>query len=119
MGNWKYLLLASVTEQDVPSIDGRFGRRGGSLVPSFHLYPHLTDRIGNIKELQPYFYFWRSVGQLISKGLLAVIEVEQDGLFKSTNMRDFIPTGEDGNALRVASRKTKDPRVRKRAKGKA
>jgi Restriction endonuclease BamHI len=89
---------------------------GVLVVPSFYLYPHLTDRIGNIRELQPYFYFWRNVGHLIDKGLLAVMEVEQDGLIKSTDMRDFIPTGDDGNAFRVASRKTKTPPVRKRAK---
>lgn len=85
------------------------------VVPSFYLYPHLTDRIGNIRELQPYFYFWRSVGQLINKGLLAVIEVEQDELLISTDMREFIPTGDDGNALKAASRKKANQRVHKRA----
>jgi len=79
---------------------GGLADAGVLVVPSFYLYPHLTDRIGNIKELQPYFYFWRSVGQLIGKGLLVVMEVEQDGLIKSTDMRDFIPTGPDGNAFR-------------------
>lgn len=98
---------------------GGLADAGVLVVPSFYLYPHLTDRIGNIKELQPYFYFWRSVGQLISKGLLAVIEVEQDELFESTDVRDFIPTGDDGNALRAASRKTTTPPARKRAKEKA
>ncbi len=72
------------------------------IVPSFYLYPHLTDRIGNIRELQPYFYFWGRVGQLIESGLLAVAEVEQDGLIKSTDVRDFIPTGADGNAFRAS-----------------
>ncbi len=72
------------------------------IVPSFDLYPHLTDRIGNIKELQPYFYFWGRVGQLVESGLLAVAEVEQDGLIKSTDVRDFIPTGSDGNAFRAS-----------------
>jgi hypothetical protein len=98
---------------------GGLADAGVLVVPSFYLYPHLTDRIGNIRELQPYFYFWSSVGQLISKGLLAVIEVEHDELFKSTDLRNFIPTGDDGNAFRVANRKTKTPLVRKRAKRKA
>ncbi len=73
---------------------------GVLVVPSIYLYPHLTDRIGNIRELQPYFYFWSKVGQLVSRGLLAVIEVEHNKLFKSTDMRDFIPSGEDGNSFR-------------------
>ena len=72
------------------------------IVPSFYLYPHLTDRIGNVRELQPYFYFWGRVGQLVERGLLAVAEVEQDGLIKSTDVRDFIPTGVDGNAFRAS-----------------
>ena len=71
------------------------------VVPSVMLYAHLTDRIGNIKELQPYFYFWSAFGRLLDRGLLAIVEVEQDGLFKSTDMRDFIPVGEDGNSFRA------------------
>jgi hypothetical protein len=67
------------------------------------LYPHLTDRIGNIRELQPYFYFWNRFGTLIENGILAVIEVEQDGLFKSTDLRQFVPTGPDGNSRRALS----------------
>lgn len=74
---------------------------GVLIVPSFYLYPHLTDRIGNIRELQPYFNFWRRVGELVERGLLAVAEVEQDGLIDSTDVRDFIPTGMDGNAFRT------------------
>lgn len=77
------------------------------VVPSIYLYPHLTDRIGNVKELQPYFYFWNAVGQLLRHGLLAVIEVEQDGLFKSTDVRDFIPAGPDGNAFRMGTKAAK------------
>lgn len=73
------------------------------VVPSKMLYPHLTDRIGNIRELQPYFYFWNRFGTLIENGILAVIEVEQDGLFKSTDLRQFVPTGPDGNSRRALS----------------
>ncbi len=70
------------------------------VVPSSKLYPHLTDRIGNIRELQPYFYFWNRFGTLIQKGILAVIEVEHDRLFESTDLRDFVSTGNDGNSKR-------------------
>jgi len=86
------------------------------VVPSFYLYPHLTDRIGNIRELQPYFYFWHRTGQLIRQGLLAVVEVEHDELFNSTDERDFIPRGSDGNAFRSLNRRTASRKVRKRAK---
>ena len=72
------------------------------IVPSFYLYPHLTDRIGNIRGLEPYFNFWSRIGQLVGTGLLAIIEAEQDGLIKSTDVRDFIPTGSDGNAFRAS-----------------
>jgi len=70
------------------------------IVPSARLYVHLTDRIGNVKELQPYFYFWSGVGQLLGRGLLAVVEVEHDSLFKSDDLRDFIPRGKEGNSPR-------------------
>jgi len=73
---------------------------GVLVVPSIRLYPHLTDRIGNIRELQPYFYFWKQVGTLVDKGLLAVVEVEHDELFQSTDACDYIPTGPDGNSRR-------------------
>jgi hypothetical protein len=71
------------------------------VVPSWYLYPHLTDRIGNVRELQPYFYFWNGVGKLIKKGVLAVMEVEHDNLYESSDVRDFIPIGSDGNSQRA------------------
>lgn len=86
------------------------------VVPSIDLYPHLTDRIGNIKELQPYFYFWNRIGQLVQRGLLAVIEVEQDELFDSVDERDFIPRGPDGNAFRELGPRIRSRKVRKRGK---
>lgn len=86
------------------------------IVPSNKCNVHLTDRVGNIRELQPYFYFWSAFGRSLTKGLLAIIEVEQDSLIKSVDVRDFIPRGPDGNAFRVASQKTKIPPARKRAK---
>lgn len=83
------------------ALAGGIADAGVLVVPSVYLYPHLTDRIGNVRELQPYFYFWQAFGRLIERGLLAVIEVEHDELFDSTDMREFIPTGRDGNAFRV------------------
>jgi hypothetical protein len=74
------------------------------VVPSRILYVHLTDRIGNIRELQPYFYFWNRFGSLINKGLLAVMEVEHDELFDSIDLREFVPTGSDGNSKRRLSK---------------
>lgn len=88
------------------------------LVPSNKCNVHLTDRVGNCRELQPYFYFWGAFGRSLTKGLLAVVEVEQDELIKSVDVRDFIPRGPDGNAFRAASPKTKIPSVRIRAKQK-
>ena len=75
---------------------------GVLIVPSKFMYPHLTDRIGNIRELQPYFYFWNRVGTLVDRGLLSVAEVEHDELFKSTDLRDFISMGTDGNSKKKA-----------------
>lgn len=90
---------------------GGLADAGVLVVPSVRLYPHLTDRIGNIRELQPYFYFWKKIGSLAGSGLLAVIEVEHDKLFQSSDCRDFIPTGLDGNSKRP--RTSKSPKKRK------
>ena len=85
------------------------------IVPSNKLNIHLTDRVGNIRELQPYFHFWSAFGRTLPRGLLAVVVVEQDGLIESVDERDFIPRGEDGNAFRLVSPKTKTQPARKRA----
>src|SRR6266852_3688277 len=85
---------------------------GVLVVPSFKLYPHLTDRIGNIRELQPYFYFWNRFGTLVERGLLAVVEVEHDELQKSVDQREFVPTGTDGNSLKRAAAKRKPTTLR-------
>lgn len=77
---------------------------GVLVVPSKFLAPHLTDRIGNIRELQPYFYFWNLFGTLITSGLLTVIEVEHDELFESTDARDFVPMGAEGNSAKLKRR---------------
>lgn len=50
---------------------------GGVLIlPSRKLYNHLTDRIGNFQELEPYFEIYKLLP--ITQGVLVVIEVEHD-----------------------------------------
>ena len=50
---------------------------GGVLVlPTRKLYNFLTDRIGNFRELSPYFPMWKAID--IDEGFLAVIAVEHD-----------------------------------------
>jgi hypothetical protein len=50
---------------------------GGVLVvPSRKLYRFLTDRIGNVAELEPYFDLWRSIP--CEEGVLEVIVIEHD-----------------------------------------
>ena len=85
---------------------------GVLVVPSFKLYPHLTDRIGNIRELQPYFYFWNRFGTLVDRGLLAVVEVEHDELQRSADQREFVPMGTDGNSPRRTAAKRKPTKLR-------
>lgn len=69
---------------------------GGVLVlPSRSMYEYLTDRVGNFKELEPYFDVWRRFN--IKEGFLAVVEVEHDVLSDSIPL---IPKGTDGRALR-------------------
>jgi hypothetical protein len=98
------------------ALTGDLGDAAVLVVPSSMLYVHLTDRIGNVKELEPYFYFWNMFARLVKKGLLAIVVVEHDGLIESTDLRDFIPTGDDGNAKRAGRQQTKKKPARKRAK---
>ena len=69
--------------------------KGGILVlPTRRLYSYLTDRIGNLEELEPYFDLWRSIS--CDDGILAVIAVEHDGISKKVPR---IMKGTDGRAL--------------------
>ena len=86
------------------------------IVPSGMLAPHLTDRIGNIRELQPYFHLWRAVAHRFGRGLLAFIEVEQDETINTRDLRDFIPSGPDGNSKNKSKgRRQSKKRVKKQA----
>ena len=68
---------------------------GGVLVvPSRNLYYHLTDRIGNFAEIEPYFPIWKNLNL---EGVLAVIEVEYDDISESVPK---IYKGTDGRALK-------------------
>ncbi len=49
---------------------------GTLVIPSRRLYVYLTDRIGNIQELEPYFRLWKSVP--CREGVLEVVVIEQD-----------------------------------------
>jgi hypothetical protein len=83
---------------------GNIADAAALVVPSSYLYPHLTDRIGNIRELQPYFYLWSQISKLVKRGLLVVIEVEQDELFTSSDEREFLLLGTDGRSQKSRSR---------------
>jgi hypothetical protein len=71
------------------------GLLGGFLVvPSNRLKTYLTDRIGNIGELMPYFPLWRSA--VNAAGALRIVVVEHDAVSKRVPR---IPKGKDGRAL--------------------
>jgi hypothetical protein len=68
---------------------------GGVLIlPSTELYPYLTDRIGNYREITPYLPLWESLPY--KEGYIFIIVVEQDGL---DDKSPRIPKGTDGRAL--------------------
>ena len=54
---------------------------GGFIVlPNRGLYYYLTDRIGNYRELEPYFLIWESLAYEVENGIIEVIVVEHDGV---------------------------------------
>lgn len=64
------------------------------VVPSRELYKYLTDRIGNIAELEPYLDLWRSVH--CKSGVLEIVVVEHDAISKKVRR---IPKSTAGRAL--------------------
>ena len=67
---------------------------GVLIVPSRNLYRFLTDRIGNITELEPYFDLWRSIP--CESGVLEIVVVEHD----ATSLKvPRIPKGTEGRSL--------------------
>ncbi len=68
---------------------------GGVLVlPSHRLYPYLTDRIGNYRELEPYLSLYTDLQ--VERGYLGVIVVEHDAISEDVPK---IQKGTDGWAL--------------------
>lgn len=68
---------------------------GGLLVlPTRDLYKFLTDRVGNYRELEPYFGLWSSLP--IESGCLGVVAVEHDATSPDVPR---IKKGTDGWAL--------------------
>ena len=67
---------------------GDLADAGVLIVPSRALYPHLTDRIGNWKELCPYLAFWQAAGNnpMMRKGLLAITVVEHDEIVRDDSI---------------------------------
>lgn len=68
---------------------------GGALVlPTRQLYQYLTDRVGNLEELEPYFPLWKALQ--CEEGILAIIAVEHD---ETSLDVPRIRKGTDGRAL--------------------
>jgi hypothetical protein len=67
---------------------------GVLVVPSRKLYIYLTDRIGNIRELEPYFGLWKSVP--CEAGVLEIIVIEQDAESRKVPR---IPKTTDGRSV--------------------
>lgn len=70
---------------------------GGVLVlPTYDLYYHLTDRIGNFRELEPYLPMWEAWDGQPGFQYLAIVTVEYDALDPTVAP---IAKGTDGRAL--------------------
>jgi hypothetical protein len=68
---------------------------GGVLIlPTHEMAQYLTDRVGNFRELSPYFPLWKSLA--VDKGLLLVIAIEHDAV---SDKVPRINKGTDGRAL--------------------
>ena len=68
------------------------------VVPNSRLAKYLTDRIGNIDELRPYFPVWNALN--IAEGVLELVVIEQDGDDVAVPK---IPKGKDGRAKEGAT----------------
>ncbi|MBB4853390.1 hypothetical protein HNP40_000756 [Mycobacteroides chelonae] len=70
---------------------------GALIVPTVPLATYLTDRVGNKRELLPYYDLWRTWDQLASTAYFGIIAVEHDA--ESLDV-PRIPKGTDGRAAR-------------------
>lgn len=68
---------------------------GTLVVPSRKLYKFLTDRIGNVNELEPYFPLWSGVP--CKNGVFEIVVIEQDDTSETVKK---IPKGTDGRSRR-------------------
>lgn len=71
---------------------------GVLVVPNTRLAKYLTDRIGNIEELRPYFPVWEALN--VTDGALELVVIEQDG---EDTAVPRIPKGKDGRAKEGAA----------------
>ena len=69
------------------------------IVPNMKLAKYLTDRIGNIEELRPYFPLWKSLN--VADGVLELVVIEQDG---ESFDAPKIPKGKDGRSKEGADK---------------
>lgn len=67
---------------------------GVLIVPTREMYVYLTDRVGNLAELEPYFPLWESIP--VEDGFLGIIAIEHDAVSKDVPR---IPKGTSGRAL--------------------
>jgi hypothetical protein len=72
---------------------------GVLIVPSRALYPHLTDRIGNWREICPYLTLLQVAGDspLMARGLLVVTVVEHDEIVRDDSI-PYLKQGPDGRS---------------------
>lgn len=73
---------------------------GFIVLPTRDLYVYLTDRVGNYRELEPYFWIWSALEDEVDTGVLEVIAVKHDD-----TSTDVPPIGKltDGMAQRDES----------------
>jgi hypothetical protein len=65
------------------------------IVPSRELYKYLTDRVGNMRELEPYLDLWKAI-PCRHGGVLEIVAIEHDATSLSVPR---IRKGTDGRAL--------------------
>jgi hypothetical protein len=82
------MALGLVTKQSVAGV---------LVIPNMRLAQYLTDRIGNIDELRPYFPVWHNLS--VQEGVLELVVIEQDA--ESTDV-PRIPKGKDGRSVEGA-----------------
>lgn len=67
------------------------------VLPSREMYQYLTDRVGNFRELEPYFPVWQYANYDINEGCVVIYEIEHDNISMEV---PSIEKGTDGRALK-------------------